>query len=272
MDLKNWALSLFEIGRPLHTYGFKEVRATPSIISNDTTLTPDLIAWSNRIVLIIECKGGNPCEEDLEQVKEYANIPSSSIEKYTGLSDFEKKVVLLYYKKKLDADLKAKEKLLSKSLLEKDLVVWACERPFQIKCITGDHGDEEIDSLLKGGLEIPHLLRHQIEIQPDSPIKLLENLIFNKLWERAYRYKDTRFTIGYVREILENHNYALPKDKERKLLDAIKAGVRDNLCTEEQRGQVWRLNLILKSPASIQKYLQKLREIMTYTKLEDFYK
>lgn len=270
MDLKNWTLSLFERGKPLYIYGFKNVEATPSITSNDTSLTPDLISWSSKIVLIIECKAGKPSNEDLKQAKDYKSIPQSSIGKFTGLSTFARKVVLLYYEKKLDSDSKVKEELLSKVALDSDLIVWACEQPFQIKWIAGDHGDEELNSLLKGGLEIHRFPLHQIEIQPDSPIKLLERLVFNKLWERAYRYKDTRFTIGIVREILENHNYALPKGKKRKLQDAIKSGVRDDLCIEEQQGKVWRLNMILESPTTFERYLQKLRELITYPRLEDF--
>jgi hypothetical protein len=271
MDLKNWALSLFNRGRPLHTYGFKNIRATPSIVKEPDTWTPDLIVWSNKIILIIECKAGEPCEEDLVQARRYAMIPKSSLEKWTGLSDFTQRVILLYFKDKLESNQVSKEELLSKASLEKDITVWACERGFNIVWITGSLGDDQLDSLLRGGMDIAHLPLPQIEIQPDSPMVLLEKLLFTKLWERAFRFKDTRFTIVDAREILENHNYALERHRERRLRDAIASAKRHGLCSEEQFGQVWKLDVILDSPASIQNYLKKLGEIVRYPELGYFY-
>jgi len=270
MDLKNWALSLFERGSPLNTYGFINCSATPLIIGEQESWTPDLIVWSDKMLLIIECKAGTPTEDDVVQAKKYTNIPKSLMEKLTGLSSLVQKVILLYFKDKLESDPKLKEELLSKLVLEKDIILWVCERGFQITCVGGDHGNAQLNSLLRGGLSLSHFPRQQIEIQPDSPPKLLERLIFNKLWERSFKFRDTRFTIGTVREILENHNYSLPKDRERKLLNAIKAGEKYNLCSVEQLDQIWRLNIILNSPISIEEFLKKLNEIMTYPRLEEF--
>lgn len=271
MDLKNWALSLFNRGRPLHTYGFKNIRATPSIVKEPDVWTPDLIVWSDKIILIIECKAGEPCEEDLVQAKRYATIPESSLGRLTGLSNFTQRVILLYFKDKLESNQVSKEELLSKASLEKDIAIWACERGFNIAWITGTHGDDQLDSLLKGGMDLAHLPLPQIEIQPDSPTILLEKLLFTKLWERAFRFKDTRFTIGDAREILENHNYALEKHHERRLKDAITSAERHGLCSEEQLGQVWKLDVIIDSPASVQNYLKKLGEIIRYQQLNYFH-
>jgi len=270
MDLKNWVTSLFEKGSTLNTYGFANLLATPLIVGDGDSWTPDIIVWNDKIVLIIECKSGTPSEEDLTQAKSYVNIPKSLISMQTGLSSFTQKVVLLYFKDKLESDRKLKDDLLGKLILEKNVLVWACEKGFQITWVAGDHGDPQLDSLLKGGLPLMHLPLRQIEVQPDSPIALLEKLIFTKLWERAFRFRDTRFTIGTIREILEGHNYALEKDRERKLLDAIKAGEKHDLCIVEQTNQVWRLNIILNSPATYEEYLKKLRDILTYPRLNEF--
>jgi len=270
MDLKNWAFSLFDSGRPLHTYGFKNRRATPSIVRESDSWTPDLIAWSDKMVLIIECKAGAPGEDDLIQAKSYTDIPQSAIMKLTGLSNFTRKVILLYLKERLESNPKLKEELLTRSSLQKDIVVWACEEGFNIVLVDGSHGDDELDSLLKGSLGLTHLPTRQIEIQPDSPVILLEKLLFTELWERAFRFRDTRFTIGQARQILANHNYARKKHRERKLKNAVKSGERHGLCSEEQPGQVWKLSFILGSPASIEIYLKKLGEIITYPELKDF--
>jgi hypothetical protein len=270
MDLKNWAISLFEKGSTLNTHGFLDPLATPLIARDGDSWTPDLIVWNKKIVLIIECKSGTPSEDDLAQAKSYVNIPQSLVAAQTGLSNFTQKIVLLYFKDKLESDPQLRDDLLGKLILEKDILVWTCERGFQITWVTGDHGDPQLNSLMKGGLPLTHLPPQQIEIQPDSPIVLLENLIFTKLWERAFRFRDTRFTIGTIREILEGHNYALEKDRDRKALDAIKAGEKNTLCTVEQTNQVWRLNVILNSPATYTEYLKKLRDIMTYPRLNEF--
>jgi len=270
MDLKNWAISLFEKGSTLNSYGFVNLLATPLIAGDGDSWTPDLIVWNEKIVLIIECKSGTPSEDDLTQAKSYVNIPRSLIAMQTGLSSFSQKVVLLYFKDKLESDRKLKDDLLGKLILEKDILVWACERGVQITWVAGDHGDPQLNSLIKGGIPLMHLPLQQIEVQPDSPIVLLEKLIFTKLWERAFRFRDTRFTIGTIREILEGHNYVLEKDRERKLLNAIKAGEKHTLCTVEQTNQIWRLNIILNSPATYEEYLKKLRDILTYPRLNEF--
>ena len=270
MDLKNWALSLFEKGSPLNTCGLVNYRATPVIQSEKDSWTPDLIAWNRKVLLIIECKSGTPTEEDVVQAKRYLNIPKPLMEKLTGLTDFVQKSMLLYFKEKLNSDPRLKKELLSKLALEKDLVLWVCDRGFQISCESGDHGDAELNSILKGGLSLSHLPRRLIEIQPDSPTILLSKLIFTKLWERSFKFKDTRFTIGTVREILDDHIYSLPKDRDRRLLDAIKIGEKHNLCSTEQEDQIWRLTLMLNSPASIEEFLRKLREMMTYPRLNTF--
>lgn len=250
-------------------WGFKDRRATPSIIGETKTWTPDLIVWSEKMILIIECKGGKPSENDLLQAKTYSDIPQSVLSTLTGLSRFQRKVVLLYFKNILELDSKAKEALMSKSALEKDILIWACEKGFSVTTVQGNHDEDELNSLLKGGLDLPHFLSQQIEIQPDSPIILLEKLLFTKLWERAFRYKDTRFTIGTAREILENHNYAL-KNLNRRLNDAINSGENHGLCISEQPGQVWKLNFIIGSPPSIQTYLRKLKDVLKYPELQGF--
>jgi hypothetical protein len=270
MDLKNWATSLFEKGSTLNTYGFVNIRATPLIIGDGDIWTPDLIVWNDKIVLIIECKSGTPSDDDLVQAKSYVNIPRSLIATQTGLSNLTQKVVLLYFKDKLESNPQLKDDLLGKLILEKDILVWMCERGFQITWVTGDHGNPQLDHLTKGGLPLTHLPPQQIEIQPDSPIVLLEKLIFTKLWERAYRFKDTRFTIGTIREILDRHNYAFEKDRDRKVLDAIKSGEKHALCAVEQTNQVWRLNVILNNPATYTEYLKKLKDIIDYPRLNEF--
>jgi hypothetical protein len=269
MDLKNWAFSLFDSGHPLHTYGFKYRRATPSIIGETKIWTPDLIVWSDRMILIIECKGGKPTDEDLFQAKTYADIPESVLSTLTGISGSERKVVLMYFKDMLESDLKMKETLLAKSVLEKDILIWVCEKGFSVTLVQGSHGENELDSLMNGGIDLPHFLGYQIEIQPDSPTALLEKLLFTKLWERAFRYKDTRFTLGTAREILENQNYA-SKNPDRRLNDAINSGEKHGLCNTEQPGQVWKLNFILGSPPSIQNYLRKLKDVLNYPELQEF--
>jgi len=270
-DLKNWALSLFQKNAALNTCGFANPHTTPLIHGGNDSWTPDLMVWNDRIVLIIECKAGKPSEDDLVQAKEYANIPPSLITKQTGLQKTAQKVILLYFKDKLDSDPDLKNELLSKLSFERDILIWACERGLQITLIAGNHGDVQLDSLLKGGLSLYHLPPHQIEIQPDSPIVLLEKMVFTKLWERAFRYRDTRFTVGTVREILEGHNYAFEKDRERKLLDAVQSGERHNLCFVEQTNQVWRLNMMLNNPTTYEEYLKKLRDITTYQRLDNLF-
>lgn len=269
MDLKNWAFSLFDPGRPLHTYGFKNGRTTPSIKGETKTYTPDVVVWSEEGILILECKGGKPVEDDLTQGKSYVNIPESALLELTGLPSIRRKVILLYFKDMLDSDSKAKEDLLSKLALERDIVLWVYERGFSVTSIQGSHDEDGLDSLLKGGVDVPRLLSHQIEIQPDSPTVLLETLLFRKLWERAFRYKDTRFTIGIAREILEGHVFAV-KNPDRRLSDAISSAVTHDLCTTEQPGQVWKLNFLLESNPSIQNYLQKLHSVLKYPSLNEF--
>ena len=269
MDLKNWAFSLFDPGRPLHTYGFRNRRATPSIKGETNPCTPDVVVWSEERILILECKGGKPTEDDLTQGKSYVNIPESALLELTGLPSIKRKVILLYFKDMLDSDSKAKEDLLSKLALEKDIVLWVYERGFSVTSIQGSHDEDGLDSLLKGGIDVPRLLGHQIEIQPDSPTVLLETLLFRKLWERAFRYKDTRFTIGIAREILEGHVFAV-KNPDRRLSDAIRSAETHGLCTMEQPGQVWTLNFLLESNPSILNYTQKLHSVLSYPSLNEF--
>jgi hypothetical protein len=269
MDLKNWAFSLFDDGCPLHTYGFKYRRATPSITGETKIWTPDLVVWSDKSILIVECKGGKPTEDDLMQAKTYADIPESALLALTGLAKVERKVVLLYFKDILQSDLIAKEALLAKLALQRDILVWAYERGFSVTSVQGSHDEDELDSLLKGGIDVPRLLSHQIEIQPDSPTVLLERLLFRKLWERAFRYKDTRFTIGTAREILDGHIFAV-KNPDRRLNEAISSGESHGLCSTEQPGQVWKLDVILESPPSIQSYLQRLQDVLKYPGLQEF--
>jgi len=270
MDLKNWAASLFLSGGVLNSYGLSNWRATPSIAEEQDYWTPDLIAWNNKIFLIIECKAGDPDERDVEQAKEYVNIPKGATERQTGLSGLLPKVALLYFRDKLQSNHELTERILSRLSLERDLVLWSCEPGIQITGVYGDHGDKQLDSLLGGGLPLPRSPPQQIEIQPDSPTNLLARLVFRKLWERSFRFKDTRFTVGTVREILQNDNYSHEKDKNRRLLDAIKVGEKYELCFAERQNELWRLNVILENPASIQMFLQKLREIITYPRLNEF--
>lgn len=221
------------------------------------------------MILIIECKGGKPTEDDLLQAKTYADIPESALLTLTGLSKVERKVILLYFKDMLEQDPKVKEDLFAKLALQKDILIWTYEKGFTVTLVQGSHDDNELDSLLKGGIDIPRLLSHQIEIQPDSPIVLLEKMLLRKLWERAFRYKDTRFTIGTAREILDDHNFAL-KNPDGRLSDAISSAEKHGLCNTEQPGQVWKLNVILESPQSIQNYLQKLHNVLKYPELQEF--
>lgn len=270
MDLKNWVFSLFDVGRPLHTYGFRNRRATPIIASDTKEWTPDVIAWSDKMALIIECKTGEPDEEDIAQAKSYADIPESAITSLTGTPNLSRKVILLYFKDRLYSNPKLLEALLAKSSLEKDLVIWACEKGYNIALVDGSHAEDELDSLLRGNLGLTHFPAQAIEIQPDSPTVLVERLLLTRLWERAFKYKDTRFTIGTAKEILENHNYADKKNRERRLNDAIRSAEKHGLCSTEQTGAIWKLNFIADKPSSVTNYLEKLNEIIKYPELQNF--
>jgi hypothetical protein len=72
----------------------------------------------------------------------------------TGLSTLVRKVVLLYFKEMFESDPNAKEALIAKSSLERNILIWICERGFNVTSLQGSHDEEELDSLARASFQV----------------------------------------------------------------------------------------------------------------------
>jgi hypothetical protein len=273
MDLKNWAFSLFLQGKPLYEQGFTNVRPTPAIMISNKKLTPDIVAWSGETVLTIECCSVEPnADADVEKIKKYLEIPADSLQKFVGTRNFTHEGVLLYFDDKLQSDKDATNRLLGKIALERNIIVWSCVEGLQMKLVIGNHSNQSLNSLLEGGLPLDRFPYPQIEVQPDSPKELLTRLLFKRLFERACKNKETRFTVDTAIEILDDQSYAFdPEEGVKKISKVITLGIRLGLCLEEQANRIWRLNFFPDKILSVEAYLKKLSDIITIPRLTSYF-
>jgi hypothetical protein len=126
MRLKNWAFSLFQPERILFQIGFRNVRPTPAIQRpGDDPLTPDLVAWDDSCILVIECCSGLPNQADCSKAQKYLNLPLPFYTKLTGISQPRLEVVLFYFEDKFNSAGNGNEGLREISVRE-EIVVWTC--------------------------------------------------------------------------------------------------------------------------------------------------
>jgi len=249
------------------------VRPTPAIRVRQKELTPDMIAWGKEAVLIIECSSVEPNPDaDIEQIRRYLGIPPESIRILVKVPKFTIEGILVYFDDRLRSDEDATNRLLRKISLEKDIIVWSCARGLQIKLAAGSHSNQDLNSVLRGGLPLDRFPYPQIEVQIDSPKGLFTKLLFKRLWERACRVKDTQFTLSITEEVLADQNYASSDEEaNKKIIKAIALGMKYELCSEEKKDRIWRLNFFPDKAPSVESYLKKLAEVSANQRLNEFF-
>jgi len=270
MELKNWALSLFTPERPLYHHGFVNVRPTPSISTPEGFLTPDLVAWNESSILVIECCSGIPSADDSTKADKYSQIPSTFYTALTSIDNPLLETVLLYYEEKFDSDATARESVMRAISIRRNVIVWTCIPAITIHSTAGSHANTALDSIMRGGVPLERYPSPQIEIQPDSPLELLARVLFRRLFERAIRNRDTIFTLAQARESIADQNYATRADEEVKLRRAIAIGSSLGLCGTEQQEVRWRLSFYVDSPLSMERFLSRLTGILSQPRLTDF--
>jgi hypothetical protein len=271
MELKNWALSLFQPGAALFEQGFSNAMPTPIIDVPHGILTPDVIAWGKSIFLVVEGKSGQPDSQDVAKMKKYLKIPYESIRSLTQMQRFTVEGVLLYFEDRFDSNVLAKEDILGKVSLERNMMIWVCTEGIRIRLVAGSHSDSVLQSILSAGLPISRYPFPQIEVELDSPLILVARTLFKRLWETACRTKDTLFDINLAKIILRDQNYARDDSEETvKVERAIEIGLRESLCLEEQSGRLWRLDLFPDSPVSIKRYLDKLDKLLIISRITNY--
>jgi len=270
MELKNWAFSLFNPERPLYHHGFVSVRPSPSISTPEGFLTPDLVAWNDSTILVIECCSGMPSADDSTKVDKYSQIPSTFYTALTGIDNPLLETVLLYYEEKFDSDAAARESVTRAISIRRSVIIWTCIPAITIHSVAGSHANTALESIMRGGAPLERYPSPQIEIQPDSPLELLARVLFRRLFERAIRSRDTSFTLTQARESIADQNYATRADEDVKLRRAVAIGSRLGLCGTEQPEVRWRLSFYVDSPLSIERFLSRLTGILSQPRLTDF--
>jgi hypothetical protein len=268
MKLKNWAYLLFKPCEALYHIGFEDVRLTPAIIVDEKMLSPDIIAWSDAVTLVLDGKSGKPDpDSDSSQAKEYLQIPKETLEKYFQRPVKDIEVVLLYLEKNL-RDKEVTSELLGKIMLERKIIVWSLERlKGEIRLNYGTHSRSDLNDLLNSGIPVPLIPPPHIFLQPDSPLRLIARELFLRLLQRAYRNRTKHFSLDEAEKILESQVYAFSDREQRtKLKRAIGIGAREDLCRSVAPNS-WELNLVLRNP---ERYLEKLNQLIKRKTLEEF--
>jgi len=268
MKLKNWAYSLFRPSCVLYDKGFSEVRKTPAITTPDKSFSPDIIAWSNMVTLILDAKSGTPQpDEDFNQAKEYLQVPKETLTRFLEHPVNDVEVILLYLEENL-REHAPREGLLSKLALEPKILIWALDQTAgQIRLFYGKHSNSDLDTLLKAGLPVNLLPPREIFIQPDSPLSMLAREVFLRLMQLAYRSRNKTFSLDTIAQELEGQVFALSQSEEKaKLRKVIAMGVRENLCRPTEP-DCWELNLVFANPEA---YLNKLNRLLEQKNLETF--
>jgi hypothetical protein len=268
MKLKNWAYSLFKPDQVLYNKGFSEVVKTPLIKMLSKSFSPDIIAWSNKVTLIIDAKSGKPQpEEDFNQAKGYLQIPKETLSRFFGHPVNKIEVVLLYFDENLKES-ELVESLKSKITLEPKVIVWVLDqRTGQIRLFYGSHSDPDLNAILKARLPVSSLPPPEIFIQPDSPILFLAKEVFVRLMQYAYRSRNKTFSLDTIIHELEGQVYAFSQSEAKsKLRKVVAMGTKENLCRSIS-SNTWELNLIFENP---ELYLTKLSRILELKPLESF--
>jgi len=272
MQLKNWAFCLFNPDGALFHQGFTNVRLTPSISMPDGLLTPDLVAWDNCTILVIECCSGTPNSGDLDKVDRYSRLPSTSYTTLTGIGKPFIESILLYYEDKFESDQAGRDDLLRAISLRSDIIVWTCVPSLVIRSEAGSHSSNTLGSTMRGGAPLGRFPSPQIEIQPDSPEMLVARVLLRRLFELAMRTRDTSFTLVEAQQSIIDQNYASQaSEEETKLRRAIQVGLRLGLCEEERPGVRWRLNFYHDRAVTIERFLSRLTGMLSQPNLTDFW-
>jgi len=271
MQLKNWAFSLFNPEGTLFHHGFTSVRPTPLISTQDRLLTPDLVAWDNSTVLVIECCSGTPNPNDSSKLDRYSQLPSASYTALTGIPGPLIESILLYYEQKFESNPIAREGLLRAISLRRDIIVWTCIPSVAIRSTAGSHANEALESVMRGGAPLGPYPSPPIEIQPDSPVELVTRVLFRRLFELAMRSRDTGFDITQAQQVIADQNYATQASEElTKVQRAIELGSRLGLCEGEHPRLRWRLSFFYDRPVTIERFLSRLSGILSQPRLMDF--
>jgi len=269
MKLKNWAYVLFEHCHALHHMGFVDVRPTPSIEIEGKTLSPDIIAWSQPVTLIIEAKSGSPDPDgDVDQAKDYLEIPKEILEKYLGQPVHEREAVILYSEDNL-RDPTPRESLLSKIALERRIIIWSLnKRAGEVHLFYGNHSNQDLNKLLNARLPVALIPPPRIFLQPDSPIVLLTREIFIRLYQRAYRLRTKKFSFEDARVELIGQVFGFDEREEQaKIRKAFTVGNRHELCRQIASDE-WELNLVFSNP---ERYFEKITRLLQQSRVDDYF-
>jgi hypothetical protein len=151
------------------------------------------------------------------------------------------------------------------------IIVWTCIPGISIRSEYGSHANEALNSMIRGGVPLGPYLSPPIEIQPDSPLELLTRVLFRRLFEQAFKNRETSFTLEQAQDSISDQNYALNLNNEKvKILRAIDVGTKYGLCKTEQLGIRWRIDLYIDRPFTIERFLAKLTGIEVNPRLTDF--
>jgi hypothetical protein len=271
MRLKNWAFFLFNPEGTLFHQGFSNVRPTPTVSTPDGLLTPDLMAWDNSTVLVIECCSGTPNANDSTKVEKYSRLPSGSYRTLTGIGSPLVESVLLYYEDRFKPTEQATEGLLRAISMRRDIAVWTCIPSIAIQIAAGSHANSTLESVMRGGAPLGPYPSPSIEIQPDSPTELVARVLFRRLFEFAMRSRDTSFTLTQAQESIADQNYATQAgEEETRVRRAIEIGVRFGLCGVEHPGVRWRLDFYRDRHVTVERFLARLSGILSQRSLMDF--
>jgi len=272
MELKNWTLSAFQPGKQLFENGFSHIDATAVLHLREKKVTPDLLVWGRDTLLCFECKSGQlDPEEHLESVSRYPNLPEEVVFSVTGDKDLRPEGVLVYLDQNLRRDKERTEELKNKLVLHQGVVIWNCVKKLRMQRYAGDHRDDLLNTITKVGIPLALFPPVSIQLQPDSPTRLLAHRIFRGLWDRLSMFRRTIFDVGDVREILGDQNYGHDGvERRRKIRKAIELGKQRRLCDEEETGKSWRLNVVWSRTRSIEHFLRRLTGLLTSVELEDY--
>lgn len=272
MELKNWAFSLFQPDKPLYQLGFVNVRPTPTILTNEGVLTPDLVAWSDSTILIMECCSGIPDQGHSIKADKYSQLPTIFFTTLTGISSPLIETILLFYEHMFDSNSERREGLLKAISIRHNVMVWTCIPRIAIRNAYGSHANEALNSMMRGGVPLGPYPSPPIEIQPDSPLELLARVLFRRLFEQALRNRDTSFTVKEAQASISDQNYSTTQanGEEVKLRRAIEVGVKFGLCTIEQSGVRWRIDIYIDRPLTLERFLARLTGIELQPRLTNY--
>ena len=227
VNLINWVSSLFDdsYSGKLREYNYLDYRPEPVVLLNDgTPKTPDIVAvnYDQKIVLIIECKGGLDKEAKkyvgietepiIKQTEDYSNINLNSMKKYfPNIDNLGSDVILTTYE-----DIQNDFENMKDHVNSKGRAFWLFQNSNpRIFKKYGEHIDDNLNNLLSpsNGIDLPSKCPTIIYYSRTSDTKTIVGEGLIRLFNYAVSYSDFEYNIEKIDDILQGDKYYSTKNK-----------------------------------------------------------